>query len=195
MSPGALPRLSRPRPLLTARTAGQARRIYMPRMTHGHASRHGRKSRAGLSPRCPNRNPRHAEARTLTPAPACGSRVPATTRRHTGNPRGLGKPDPRPQAPTPARADGTPDFLGGKPIAERKAPSAPEHRNWRGSSSGPSLRRQQPSTDHPQPPLISTRTSATDQPGLPQRPGDLHSDPRWRLASRFRPSVPRARPA
>jgi len=78
----------------------------------------------------------------------------------------MGKPRARLQAPTPARAGGTPGFLGGKLIVERKAPSAPEHRNWRGSCSDLSPRRQQPRMDHPQVPLTSGETSATDQPAF-----------------------------
>ena len=78
----------------------------------------------------------------------------------------MGKPRARLQAPTPARADGSPGFLGGKLIVERKAPSAPEHRNWRGSCSDLSPRRQQPRMDHPQVPLTSGETSATDQPAF-----------------------------
>jgi hypothetical protein len=123
------------------------------------------KFRAGLSPHCLNRNPRHAEVRSLTPALAA---VPCSGRDPQGHrePSRMGRPRARLQAPTPARADGTPGFLGGKLIEERKAPSAPEHRNWRGSCSDPSPRRQQPRADHPQVLLTSGETSTTDQPGF-----------------------------
>jgi hypothetical protein len=69
----------------------------------------------------------------------------------------MGMPRARPQAPAPARTDGSLGFLGGKPIAERKAPLAPERRSWRGSNSDLSPRRQQPRADRHQPPLTSTR--------------------------------------
>lgn len=148
---------------------------------HDHASQRGREPRTDFSLHRLNRDPRHAGLRPLTSPHAQSSH-----------------PRPRPTAGTPGTPahgpvrDQTPGtrpgprgrhqvFFCGKPIAERKAPSAPEHRNWRGSSSDPRPRKQQlgrttPATAdlplRPQPP-----TSPSIRTDLYHRP-DPHPKPR-----------------
>lgn len=63
--------------------------------------------------------------------PAHTGQLPTDPRHH---------PSPHPQHPR---------FYGGKPIAERRAPPVPEHRNWRGSSSDPSQGRPKLGRDRP----------------------------------------------